>query len=274
MKKIILISIAVFFIILSTFIMDKKNSKKVSIRKSQFITYNHYTDSYKSRYKEFAKNNPNLSLDQVITRVNIGIDKVPYTNTKKSKYLNKEYILVNKYTYLPSDYIPNNLEFLDISYAKEGMCLVDIAKDSFEKMYQDAKKKGIRLRIISSYRSYLYQKHLYSSYKKKDGEEMADKYSAREGFSEHQTGLAVDIDDGVLPYEDFEKSNSYNWIINNSYKYGFILRYPKGKEDITGYTYESWHYRYVGKQIAKYIFDNNITFDEYYVKFIETKENT
>ena len=135
-------------------------------------------------------------------------------------------------------------------------------------MYYDAKKEGYNIRIMSSYRSYNYQEKLYNNYKNKEGKEEADKYSARPGFSEHQTGLCVDIDDKNLNYEDFYKSSSYEWMINNSYKYGFILRYPKDKENITGYIYESWHYRYVGIDIAKYIHDNNITFDEYYSKYI------
>ena len=94
-------------------------------------------------------------------------------------------------------------------------------------------------------------------------------YSARPGYSEHQTGLVIDIDNYNDDYENFDKTKEFEWMNNNSYKYGFILRYPKGKTDITGYDYESWHYRYVGKEIAKYIYENNITFDEYYAKFID-----
>ena len=140
-------------------------------------------------------------------------------------------------------------------------------------MFKAAQKDNIKIRVMSSYRDYLYQIKLYNKYKTEDKEENVDKYSARPGYSEHQTGLCVDIDDTVLPYDSFENSKSYKWMQNNSYKYGFIERYPKGKEDITGYSYEAWHYRYVGKKIAKYIHDYNITFDEYYVKFIEKKYN-
>ena len=138
-----------------------------------------------------------------------------------------------------------------------------------EIMVHEARKEGYDIRVMSSYRSYQYQEKLYNDYVAVDGKEEADAYSARPGFSEHQTGLAVDIDNNLLPYTSFEQTKTYTWMINNCYKYGFILRYPKDKEEITGYNYESWHYRYVGKDIAKYIRTHNITFDEYYIKFID-----
>ena len=149
------------------------------------------------------------------------------------------------------------------------MMLVHNAKVKLEEMINDAKKDNINIRVISSYRSYYYQMKLYNNYVISDGKKNADTYSARAGFSEHQTGLTIDVDDGITYYNDFERTDSYKWMIKNSYKYGFILRYPKNKESITRYTYESWHYRYVGIDIAKYIKKHNITFDEYYAMFID-----
>ena len=93
----------------------------------------------------------------------------------------------------------------------------------------------------------------------------ADTYSARPGSSEHQTGLAVDIN---AADDWFNNTKEAKWLANNAYKYGFILRYPKGKEYITGYQYESWHYRYVGEKVAKYIYEHDITYEEYYATFI------
>ena len=87
--------------------------------------------------------------------------------------------------------------------------------------------------------------------------------SAKPGHSEHQTGLAVDVEGSNNDYDKFESSIEFNWMINNSYKYGFILRYPKGKENITGFKYEPWHYRYVGIELAKYLYKNNLTLEEY-----------
>ena len=261
MKKILL------FILLSGFLLflisakTIKNNDIIEKNTKNFKNTCNFKEKLKYRYLAYYKNNNNLSLDDVVTRVNIGLDKPFYTNTMASPYLDKEYILVNKYLYLNQNYIPKSLELLDESYAKKGMKLVKNAKDMFEKMYYAAKKDGFIIRVMSSYRSYDYQLNLYDKYKETSGKEEADKYSARPGFSEHQTGLCVDIDDGLNNYENFDKSKSYVWMTNNSYKYGFIERYPKNKENITGYQYEPLQYRYVGVDIAKFIHDNSITFD-------------
>ena len=146
------------------------------------------------------------------------------------------------------------------------MQLVDIAKEAFESMSDDAKKEGMNIIAMSSYRSYDYQVNLYNNYVKTDGKEAADTYSARPGYSEHQTGLAVDVYNLELPYTSFEKTEEFNWMQENAHKYGFILRFPKDKVDITGYQYEAWHYRYVGKEVAKYIHNHNMTLEEYIAK--------
>lgn len=228
----------------------------------------YYKEEYKERYKTYKENNPSLSNEDIITRVNIGLDNKYYTNTKETKHLNKIYILTNKYLYMPSNYIPDNLENINPKYANGTKKLVKEAKIMFEKMVEDASNDGYTIRVISAYRSYEYQNILYNKYVDKDGISLADTYSARPGYSEHQTGLVVDIDNIKTDYNNFESTNEFNWMQENAYKYGFILRYPKGKENITGYTYESWHYRYVGKEIAKYIKKHDITFDEYYIRFI------
>ena len=143
------------------------------------------------------------------------------------------------------------------------MKLVENAKEAYEEMAKDASKSKLKLVILSSYRSYDYQVDLYNRYAKKDGKEKADTYSGRPGFSEHQTGLAFDIYNGKTTYTKFESTKEFDWMQENAYKYGFILRFPKGKELETGYQYESWHYRYVGKDIAKEIYDKDICFEEY-----------
>lgn len=235
-------------------------------------TIDYCNKKYYKRYENYYKKNKDISMEDVITKVNIGLDYSFYTHTKKTPYLNKTYILVNKFYYVGKDYAPKNLEKIDEDYARSGMKLVSTAKDAFEEMAKNAKEDDKPIIAMSSYRSYDYQVDLYNKYVENDGVAAADTYSARAGFSEHQTGLCVDIYDGVLDYTNFENSESFNWMQENAYKYGFILRFPKGKEDITGYQYESWHYRYVGKEIAKYIKENNITFEEYYAKFIEGKK--
>ncbi len=274
--KNILIYISIVLLLLAGIILGVNKNKKTIPKEDNTIIskmkkINYYNKMYKDRYLKYYNENKNLSLEDIITRVNLNLDKDYYTNTIKTPYQNKDYILVNKYIYMDSSYIPENLVNLDQSYSRSGMKLVKSAKNALEKMINTAREDGYTIRVMSSYRSYNYQLDLYNRYKNADGEEKADTYSARPGFSEHQTGLCIDVDDAEVNYTDFEKSTSFTWMQENAYKYGFILRYPEDKTNITGYTYESWHYRYVGKKIAKYIKKHNITFDEYYVRFIENK---
>ena len=263
MKKYIFILICL--LLLTTFLIFIKYPKKDEQEKYQ---YDFYKKELEERYKEYKQEHPFLDEIDIITRVNLNLDKDFYTNTKPSKYLNTSKVLVNKYNYLDNNYIPDNLE--KITDCVNGIkYLVSDANNDFKKLCTDITKENLNLRVISSYRGYNYQKTLYDNYVLKDGKEIADTYSARPGFSEHQTGLTIDVDNGNIDYNNFENTPEFTWMINNSYKYGFILRYPYGKEDITGFEYESWHYRYVGKEIADYIYNHDITFDEYYVRFIE-----
>ena len=171
--------------------------------------------------------------------------------------------LVNKNYKLSSNYIPYDLEKISLEYSCENKYLRKKAKEKFEEMVQTAKKDGLTILAVSTYRSYEYQEKLYNNYIKDLGKFRADIASARAGHSEHQTGLAVDVSDISLDYDNFENTKEFLWMKENSYKYGFILRYPKAKYDITGFKYEPWHYRYVGIKNAKYIYKNNITLEEY-----------
>lgn len=241
---------------------------EVSFEK-EIKNFSFYKKNNKKRYLSYQGKNNDLLPKQIVIHVNIGLDKPYYTNIKEANKLNKTTILVNKYTSLPKDYIPNNLENLDEKYSVKGMKLVKEAKEAFEALSKDASLNNLTIKAMSTYRSYHYQENLYNNYVKTDGEDEANKYSAKPGHSEHQTGLALDVYNEALPYTDFEKTEEYKWMQENAYKYGFILRYPKDKENITGYSYESWHYRYVGFEIAEYITKNNLTYDEYYMEFID-----
>ena len=261
------ILLLIVLILLFLILIKYNNTHSNNNNKLEEISY--YNENNSNRYIKYKKKNKNLSNKQVVIDVNIGIDKPYYTNTKKSIYLNTSKILVNKYNYLGSNYVPKNLENISLKHSRSGMKLVSYAKDAFEKMAKAAKKDGYNIVAMSSYRSYKYQVDLYNRYKSKDGKTAADTYSARPGFSEHQTGLAVDIYNGKKDFNNFEKTKEFNWMRKNAYKYGFILRFPKDKVKQTGYQYESWHYRYVGKKVAKYINKNNLCFEEYYVQKIE-----
>lgn len=155
-------------------------------------------------------------------------------------------LIVNKSYPLPSDYNPGvNSE----------------AKAALNEMFSAAAADGCSMRVVSGFRSYTVQKNLYNNYVKRDGVSAADRYSALPGFSEHQTGLAFDINDAS---SSFEGTKEAIWLAENAYKYGFILRYPDGKEHITGYKYEPWHYRYIGVENAAKIFSSGLTLEEYF----------
>ncbi len=155
-------------------------------------------------------------------------------------------IIVNKTYSLPSDYNPG----------------VDkTAEDAFKKMQSAAASEGLNIYISSGFRSFDYQAGLYKRYADRDGKAAADRYSARAGHSEHQTGLAFDlnsIDDS------FANTAEGKWVAENCYKYGFIIRYPKGKEDVTGYMYEPWHIRYLGDDLAKEVYESGKTLEEFF----------
>ncbi len=290
MKKIIIILssiIVIIFIILMIFLFntDSKNKDIDNVKENEttentkekenneFSTLAYYKEENLDRYKTYQTNNPDLSIEDIVTRVNLNLDKDVYTDTLPAINLNTNYLLVNKFYYLDSNYIPENLELLDSSYAKSGIYLVKEAKDNIERLINDAKNDGMNIRVISAYRSYSYQENLYNNYVKNDGVEMADTYSARPGYSEHQTGLVVDVTRAYDNFNNFENTDEYNWMLENAANYGFILRYPKDKEDITTYSFEAWHYRYVGVELAQKIKASNLTFDEYYIRYLESDNN-
>lgn len=177
-------------------------------------------------------------------------------------------MLVNKENLLDSSYVPENLVLSEIEFLSyiETRNLTKETAEAAKAMFDAAKEDGITLLGASGYRSYDIQVNLFNSRAADVGEEAAAMYTAPPGASEHQTGLALDIlgEDYQYMDEDFDKSESFKWLIENSYKYGFILRFLKGKEDITGYGYEPWHFRYIGNsEIAKEIMDRGITLEEY-----------
>lgn len=230
----------------------------------QFIACPYFNIENIERYQNY-KDNTDYSTDETVMNVEIGIDNNFYTNIIKTDTSKNELMLVNKYHILDKEYSPT-LVSVDSKY---GSGIADkTAYEYFKKMVDAAKKDNINLYSVSFYRSYDNQNTLYNRYVKRDGVKEADTYSARPGHSEHQTGLSVDINTSARSSK-FEKTKEYEWLINNSYKYGFILRYPENKSYITGYIYEPWHYRYVGIENAMIIFQEQLTYEEYYVKYVK-----
>jgi len=181
-------------------------------------------------------------------------------------------MLVNKYNYLDKSYEPENLVTIPTTYSWGEYGKQKVTKetyDAFLNLWKASNSQGYYLMISSSYRNYDKQEAVYNEYKDTYGTEYADSIAARPGYSEHQTGYVIDMFEKGTTQKTFHETDSYKWLLDNAHKYGFILRYPEDKEEITGYSFESWHYRYVGKEIATYIYENNITFDEYYAYFVK-----
>lgn len=176
-------------------------------------------------------------------------------------------VLVNKNNKLTKSYIPKDLQKLNIKYSNEDKYLREVAKTSFEKLSKNAKKEGLKIIAVSAYRSFDYQENLFNNYVVEYGKKYALKCSAKPGHSEHQTGLAVDVMGSNNDYNKFAETKEFIWMRENAHKYGFILRYPKGKENITGFKYEPWHYRYVGRFIATIIHSEKLTLEEFFEKY-------
>ena len=237
------------------------------INDKYFITKNF------NKYIEFMNENRDLNIRNIVEYINVGRNNDFYTKTKEVDISKKELMLVNKYHYLKEDYVPEDLVTISQSYSwgeKGSQKCAKVTYDAFMDMWEDANKEGYYLMVNSSYRDFEKQNSIFEDYKKRYGLEYAEDYAAHPGYSEHQTGYALDIvDKNYTSKETFTGSDAFNWMKENAYNYGFILRYQSDKESITGTKFESWHYRYVGIEVANYIYENNITFDEYYAYFIE-----
>lgn len=232
---------------------------------------NFYPERFQ-RYINYHVKNPGFSIQEVIFRVNLGLDHPFYENITTIERPYELLVLVNKYNQLPSNFKQYNLVNMSREYTvndgKEYL-LAGVAYEKYVEMSDAAKKEELSMKVVSAYRTEGYQRNLYNNKVNSSGRVYADNYSARPGHSEHQTGLAVDISSTKV---SFENTAEFRWLQNHAHEYGFILRYPKGKEWITGYAYEPWHYRYVGTDAAKIIYEEGLTFEEYHAKYKSVNE--
>jgi D-alanyl-D-alanine carboxypeptidase len=190
-------------------------------------------------------------------------------NVEDVSVLSSNIVLVNRENVLGKDNYIKEFKIPNVEFIANGDPNVrKMEKDSaeaLERLFNAAKNDNIILLGVSGYRDYYYQEKLYNDKVDRSGKEEANKYVAQAGESEHQTGLAMDVlsDEYTTLDEGFKNTKAYNWIVENCYKYGFIIRYPEGKEQITGYDYEPWHIRYVGNEAAEQIARKGITLEEY-----------
>lgn len=276
-----------------------KNSKKIFIVIFGLLTitillgggYMLFDKSDNEKVSNEKVNNNDLSVEEnpsenngegINEEVNNTLDKAPINATEFLKLNDGEYmtdkgytliikdglayvegqLIVNKTYSLSENYKPGN-PYEKITSERCNNCLEQEVMKAFNLMKADASSLGLNIYISSGYRSYNYQQTLYNNYSAVSGQVGADTYSARPGHSEHQSGLCFDLNSVDAT---FAKTNEGIWIQNNAYLYGFVIRYPEGKENITGYIYESWHLRYVGKDLASKLYNNGnwLTIEEYY----------
>lgn len=234
---------------------------------SEFSQLDNYEPDHSERYQAYRQLHPELGAEEVVWRVNCRLDLTQFTDalTVTADQLNKDLlVIVNKYYRVPEDYQPS-----DLVENADGCTMRYAAQQAFDQMKADAQAQGYTLRAVSGYRSVSYQEGLYQSYLASDSRENVDRYSARAGYSEHHTGLAVDVFGSVDGLNEFVTTKEYQWVLQNGHQYGFIIRYTGAWEDVTGYEDEPWHLRYIGTAAATEMKEKNIaTLEEYRDRYV------
>ena len=259
------------------------NMSKTQIRKLLNKEYDEDLEGYLSislfnydnynRYIEYQEYNDDLSLEDIVIRVELNLDLDPYEESELIDDPNSYTTLVNKHRYLSKNYEPDDLVEMDDEYSNNDYGTNKLRKEAYEyfkMMVDDASDDGINFYAETAYRSFEDQDDIYYEYLYMNGSELTNKYAAKAGYSEHQLGTAIDLAN-VWNIEEGDKE--HRWIEKFGYRYGFIFRYNKADEDITGYAAEGWHIRYVGIEAATIIHKENITFDEYWIKYLKNKDS-
>ncbi len=238
-------------------------------KKVKYLEEFYYLDYAKLRYYDkYVEYSTSTGEDEETTvlYINLGMDKEVYTDPVIVDEFSHT-MLVNKYRKLEENFEPYDLSDIPNEYASSDLQASKMAIDAFIEMYNAAKDEGLGLVINSAYRSYETQTKLCNEYKTLYGQSYVDRYVAYPGHSEHQTGLAFDI--GSTSSNVFANSKEYSWVVENAYKYGFIIRFTTKGQNITGFRNEPWHVRFVGKTASEYINKHNITYEEYYAMFVD-----
>ncbi len=226
------------------------------------ITAKYYIPYNYDEYIEYAKQ-ATESDDLIVALINTNAHKDFYSEIVETD-TSKISMLMNTFYKLPDNYEPDNLVTISSMYAYANQTIIKEVNDMYVDMWYAANEEDLTLIVNSSYRTHEEQEDMYDA--------SPYGYAARAGHSEHQTGLALDIITYNSIGNDFENTLEFKWLETNAHKFGFILRYPSEKENITGYNYESWHYRYLGVELATKVYESELTYDEYYAYYCEYKK--
>ena len=252
--------------------MTKLLNKKYDEDLEEYIKIDGFDYSKYDRYIAYQKKNPKVKKEDIVLRIELKIDLDNYDEVEEETDPDSLLALVNRHRYVSKDYEPSDLVEMDDKYSNNYFGVNKLRKEAYEhfkEMVDAANKEGIEFLADTAYRSYDTQESIYNNYAYEHTKKETDKYAARPGYSEHELGTAIDVSNVWYIEEGDEE---YNWIKKNAWKYGFIMRYPKNKEDITKYAAEDWHIRYVGVKTATLIHNKGITLDEYWIKYVK-KDN-
>ncbi len=257
MKKFVRIGIILVLVLFSAIIFNPA--------KPQYQSEDNNTPTYEYYYNEMDDEEDSLlpeDLNSILAdNPTVPLDTIPSSKT----------VLVNRKYLLPASYVPANLVEpkvkFSFSYSSDKRKMRKVAADALERLFQAGEKEGVILYGVSGYRSYARQKQIYDRNVATRGLEATNAVSAQPGSSEHQTGLTIDVSAKSVAYrldQSFGDTKEGKWLAKNAHLYGYIIRYPYGKAKITGYSYEPWHIRFVGKTVATYLYENELTMEEYY----------
>ena len=238
----------------------------VKLLKEKYFLYKNL-----DKYLSYLKDNKNTEISKAVAKVNVGSDKKWYSSVTLTDISKGVLVLVNKFNGLSETYKPEDLKEVPMTYAYSGNFVSEVMYDDLISMLSTARENGYTLVVSEGFRSYEEQENAYNNIENYSGKEAAEEKAARAGHSEYQTGLSVIIGPYNKNLDEEVNSLEHEWLVNNSYKYGFILRYEEGKEEITGFKPDAWRFRYVGVDTATEIHNERITFDEYYAYYIESK---
>lgn len=239
----------------------------LAVEQNPYAALYYYEADKHARYEAYQAANADLPADEVVWRVNAGLDNAFYTSIEAVTDPAAMPVIVNKYHQLAADYVPADLVALP-----SGRLATKDTCDAYNQMAADARKEGLSLYAASAYRSCELQNRLYNGYLQREGGNAAvvDTYSARPGHSEHQTGRAIDLCGSFGSLNEFIRTPEGPWVNDNCYKYGFIVRYQQDIVPLTGYKYEPWHITYVGVEVSTAMHELGITcLEEYTVKYID-----
>jgi D-alanyl-D-alanine carboxypeptidase len=242
-------------------------SEKINGNKEETADHGEVNENGQGNEPEKESADPKLTLEAALFNevVQVNGKNVIQNATNTMALVNKEFALPDGYA--PTDLVRPKVAFSFGDQDIEKSYLRKEAATALELMFSDAVKNGLHLFAVSGYRSYDRQKAVFDAEVNKVGYEKAVQAVAVPGNSEHQTGLSMDISSESAHFgltEQFGETAEGKWLANHAHRFGFVQRYPKGKEGITGYQYESWHYRYVGVKAATEIFENQLTLEEYF----------